>query len=86
LGYEVIWQEKVLQDLEAIDKKDAYRIVERVKTSLVQNPTGLGTPLKGIFKGLFRYRYGMYRVLYAVDIAEQKVIVLHVKHRKKAYR
>jgi mRNA interferase RelE/StbE len=84
LGYEVIWHEKVLRDLEVIDKKDAARIVEKVKTYLVQNPAGLGTPLKGIFKGLFRYRYGRYRVIYAVDIAEKKIIVLHVKHRKEA--
>ena len=86
MGYEVIWQEKVLEDLEVIDKKDAARIVERVKTYLVQNPAGLGTPLKGIFKGLFRYRYGVYRVIYALDMAEKKVIILHVKHRKEAYR
>lgn len=67
-------------------KKEAARIIERVKTYLVQNPVGLGTPLKGIFKGLFRYRSGMYRVIYAVDMAEKKIIVLHVKHRKEAYR
>lgn len=83
---EVIWQAKVLQDLEVIDKKDAAKIIERVKNYLVQNPVGLGTPLKGIFKGLFRYRYGMYRVIYAIDMAEKKIIVLHVKHRKDAYR
>jgi mRNA interferase RelE/StbE len=86
LAYEVIWQEKVLKDLELIDKKDAGRIVERVKTYLVQNPVGLGTPLKGIFKGLFRYRLGNYRVIYATDMAEKKIIVLHVKPRKEAYR
>ena len=86
MGYEVIWHENVLHDLEAIDKKDAARIIERVKTYLVQNPAGLGAPLKGIFKGLFRYRYGMYRVIYAVDMAEKKIIVLHAKHRKDAYR
>jgi len=86
LAYEVIWQAKVLEDLEAIGRSDAARIVERVKTYLVQNPAGLGTPLKGIFKGLFRYRYGMYRIIYAIDMAEKKMIVLHVKHRKEAYR
>jgi mRNA interferase RelE/StbE len=86
LGYEVIWHEKLLRDLGVIDKKDAARIVEKVKTYLVQNPAGLGTPLKGIFKGLFRYRYGMSRVIYAVDMAEKKIIVLHVKHGKEAYR
>jgi len=72
----------VLHDLEMINKGDAARIVDRVKSYLVQNPAGLGTPLKGIFKGLFRYRYGNYRVIYAMDMAEKKIIVLHVKHRK----
>lgn len=82
MAYEVIWQDKVLHDLEMINKGDAARIVDRVKSYLVQNPAGLGTPLKGIFKGLFRYRYGNYRVIYAMDMAEKKIIVLHVKHRK----
>ncbi|OGD29139.1 MAG: hypothetical protein A2Y56_07120 [Candidatus Aminicenantes bacterium RBG_13_63_10] len=86
MGYEIIWQEKVLKDLEGIDRKDAAGIMERVKTHLVQNPAGLGRPLKGIFKGLFRYRYGDYRVIYAIDMADKKIIVLHVKHRKEAYR
>lgn len=86
MAYEAIWQERVLHDFEMIDKKDAARIVERVKSYLVQNPAGLGTPLEGIFKGLFRYRYGKYRIIYAMDLTENKIIVLHVKHRKEAYR
>ena len=86
MGYEIIWQEKVFKDLEEIDRQDAAGIIERVKTHLVQNPAGLGRPLKGIFKGLFRYRYGDYRIVCAIDMAEKKIIVLHVKHRKEAYR
>ena len=64
----------------------AARIVDRVKTHLVQNPVSLGAPLKGALHGLFRDRFGRYRVIYAVDLAEKKLIVLHVKHRKEAYR
>jgi mRNA interferase RelE/StbE len=60
--------------------------VGRVKTCLVRNPAGPGTPLKGMFKGLFRYRYGNYRVIYAIDLPEKRIIVLHMKHRKNAYR
>ena len=85
MGYEIIWQEKVLKDLEMIDRRDAARVVERVKVHLVRNPAGLGTPLNGVFKGLFRYRMGNYRVIYAIDMAEKKIIILHVKHRKEAY-
>jgi len=84
LGYEIIWQDKVLKDLKAIDKEDAARILERVKTVLVRSPSGLGVPLKGIFKGLFRYRCGDYRVIYAMDLAEKKIIALHgVRERVK---
>ena len=86
MGYEVIWHEKVLRDLEAINRRDAGRIVERVKTYLAQNPASLGAPLKGPLRGLFRYRFGTYRVLYVVDVAEKKLIILHVKHRKDVYR
>ena len=86
MGYRVIWHEKVLRDLETIDRKDAARIMDRVKTYLVQSPVNLDVPLKGTLQGLFRYRFGAYRVIYAVDIADKKLIVLHVKHRKEAYR
>jgi mRNA interferase RelE/StbE len=86
LGYEIIWQEKVLKDLEMIDRRDAARVVERVKVHLVRNPASLGKPLKGVFKGLFRYRVGNFRVIYAIDMTEKKIIILHVKHRKEAYR
>lgn len=86
MGYEIIWQEKVLKDLEMIDRRDAARVVERVKVHLVRNPASLGKPLKGVFKGLFRYRVGNFRVIYAIDMTEKKIIILHVKHRKEAYR
>jgi mRNA interferase RelE/StbE len=83
----VIWHEKVIKDLEFLGKQDAAKIVERVKNYLVQNPEGLGKSLKGIFKGLFSYRcFGAYRVIYAVDKEENKIIVLHIKHRKEVYR
>lgn len=86
MAYKGIWHERVLRELKTLDKKDAPKIVKKVKNYLVQNPVGPGTPLKGIFKGLFRYRYGAYRVIYAVDMTEETIIVLHVRHRREAYR
>jgi mRNA interferase RelE/StbE len=86
LTYDVVWHEKVKADLKSLAKEDASRIVARVKDHLVRDPAGLGKPLKGVFKGLFRYRVGAHRVIYAVDHAERRVIVLHIKHRKDAYR
>lgn len=85
MTYEVIWHEKVLKDLKALPSRDAARLVAKVKTRLVEDPTGLGKPLAGVFKGLFRYRVGGNRVIYAVEHEHRRIRVLHVKPRATAY-
>ena len=86
MAYDLVWHEKVKSDLASLTKEEASRVIASVKDRLVRDPAVLGKPLKGILKGLFRYRVGPYRVIYAIDYAERRVIVLHVKHRKEAYR
>jgi len=86
LAYDLIWHEKIKSDLASLTKDDASRIITRVKTLLVQDPGVLGKPLKGVFKGFFRYRVGNFRVIFAIDHAEHRVIVFHIRHRKDAYR
>jgi mRNA interferase RelE/StbE len=86
LAYDVIWHERVKEDLAALRKEDATRIIARIKEHLVQDPLGLSKPLKGIFKGLHRHRVGDYRIVFAVDHEKRRLLILHVKHRKDAYR
>lgn len=85
MGYKVLWHEKAVEDLRGIDKEFSSRIVERVKNYLSREPLSLGKPLKGMFKGLYRYRFGSYRIIYAVDMAQKTLSVLRVGHRKKIY-
>ena len=86
MTYEVAWHAKVKNDLASLGKDDASRVIRAVRERLARDPLGLGKPLKGVFKGLYRYRIGVYRIIYAVDHAERRLIVLHVRHRKNAYR
>lgn len=86
MAYDLIWNEGVLKDLKALDRKTVRSLVDPIKTRLASNPLALGKPLKGIFKGLYRYRLGDYRVIYALDRADKKVIILHIRHRSEAYR
>jgi mRNA interferase RelE/StbE len=86
LAYDVIWHEKVKADLGALTKQDASPILAKIKEHLLPDPGAAGKPLKGVFKGLYKYRVGAYRIIFALDHAEHCVIVLHVKHRKDAYR
>lgn len=86
LAYSVLWHEQSLDDLKALDRKAAGKIVDRVKNHLSQSPDSLGKPLKGVLKGLFRYRYGDYRILFTIDRAKSEILILHVGHRKNIYR
>jgi len=86
LAYNVIWHEQALDDLKALDRKAAGKIIERVKNRLSQAPEKLGKPLKGVLKGLNRYRLGDYRIVYTIDKAENQISVLYVGRRKDIYR
>ncbi len=85
MAYSVKWQEKAIEDLKNLDKQTAKGIFERVKTYLSQDPISLGKPLKGMFRGLFRYRYGDYRIIYALDRKEKNILILRIGHRKNIY-
>jgi mRNA interferase RelE/StbE len=56
-----------------------------VREYLPQDPASLGKPLRGEFKGLWRYRYGRYRILYAIDRKENTILILRVGKRKDIY-
>ena len=84
--YKAIWHEDALKDLQKLDRLDTKKIVEKVKTHLLHDPTKLGVPLKGALKGFYRYRIGNYRVIYAIDFQEKEILVLFINHRKDIYK
>jgi malonyl-CoA O-methyltransferase len=86
LTYSLAWHEKALKDLKRIDRQQAGRIVERMAAGVAADPRGAGKPLKGKFGGLFRFRWGDYRIIYRIDKEEKRIEVLLVDHRKQVYR
>lgn len=86
MSYKVSWHDDALEDLRGLDKSRAREIVGKVDDYLAEDPLTLGKPLKGIFRGLFRYRCGDYRVIYSIDRREELLTVLTVGHRKNVYR
>ena len=56
-----------------------------MKDYLSKDPLSLGKPLKGIFKGLYRYRYGSYRIIYAIDRGSVVILILRIADRKDVY-
>jgi len=85
LSYKVRWHEDALEDLKSLDKKTQKKILQRVKEYLPQNPVSLGKPLRGIFKGFFRYRIGNVRIIYTLDHENETVSILKIGDRKNVY-
>jgi mRNA interferase RelE/StbE len=79
--YEIEFKPRALKDLKAINRRDAHRIVEKIKA--------MRDDLAGDVKHLtnstpeYRLRVGDYRALFEVE--GDKVVIYRVRHRKDAY-
>jgi mRNA interferase RelE/StbE len=85
LIYSIQWHEVAINDLKNLDRQTQKKIIARVKDYLSKDPLSLGKPLKGIFKGLYRYRYGPYRIIYAIDRGSVVILILRIADRKDVY-
>tara|TARA_B110000503_G_scaffold97360_1_gene146183 strand:+ start:3228 stop:3482 length:255 start_codon:yes stop_codon:yes gene_type:complete len=83
--YKTKWDDKADDDLTNISPEVALKIYKKVETHLSQSPKELGRPLTGNHKGLYRYRYGDYRILYEIDTENNLIIINRVGHRSSIY-
>lgn len=81
--YEVIFDEKVLEFLEKLEKKERKRIFGRI-ASTKMNPFHYFERLTG--RNEFKLRVGDYRVIADIDETTKKISVLAMGHRKKIYK
>ena len=79
----VQYKASVARDMKRIDKTQARSLVEKLEKTLNEN-RDVGEPLKGEFRGLFKYRIGDYRIIYSKTT--DGVLVLRIAHRKEVYR
>jgi len=84
--YKVIWEKRAQKDLKKIDFILVKKIVEKVETYLAQDPVNIGEPLRHDYKGLFRFRFEDYRVIYQIEHQQILIIVIEVGHRREIYR
>lgn len=83
--YKLVWDKEAIDDLKSIDRKKAIDLARKVEKQLTKNPNELGKKLAGRFKGLYRYRYGDYRVIYQIFKKEITIVIVRVGHRKNIY-
>ncbi len=83
MAYKITYKASVERDLKKIPKREVERVLDKIERDLGENPDK-GEPLKGNFQGLWRYRIGVYRVIYTKTV--NGVLVLRIGHRKDVYR
>lgn len=79
----ISYKSSVEHDLKKLDKPVAGRLLTQLERTLSADPNA-GEPLRGEFRGLFKYRIGNYRVIYAK--ISGGVLVVRVRHRRESYR
>jgi len=82
LACEIKYKASVEKDLKKLPQKEIEKILERIESDLAENP-GKDKQLSGKYRGLYSYRVGNYRVIYA--LLAEVILVLRITHRKDVY-
>jgi len=64
----------------------ASAVVEFLLGPLVESPRIVGKPLQRELEGYWSARRGAYRVIYRLDDAALRVVVVRIEHRADVYR
>ena len=84
--YSVSIKRSALKELEAVAQKtDRQRLTARIQ-NLAGAPRPAGCEKLAGYDDRYRVRQGDYRVVYAVDDAEQIVTIFKIGHRREVYR
>ena len=84
--YKVSWSKRARESLKKIDAVIAQKIVDKVENYLVKDPVNLGEPLLYACKGLYRYRFSSYRIIYQIKQTELLIVILEAGHRREIYK
>jgi len=81
--YRVIFTQRALKDLKAIDKPVQIRISEKLK-EYTEEPFKHARKLINPKIGTYRFKIGDYRVIF--DIDGENIVVLRIGHRRSIYQ
>lgn len=83
-SYEIVFKRSVAKDLRDIPRTHVNKILARIQ-ALAANPRPPGCE-KLSEREWYRIRQGAYRILYEILDELLVVVVVHVGHRRDAYR
>ncbi|MGW8249898.1 MAG: type II toxin-antitoxin system RelE family toxin [Anaerolineales bacterium] len=84
-NYRIAFARSARKELEVLSSSLAGRIFHKIE-DLAKNPRPAGCRKLLGESALWRIRVGNYRVIYSIDDDQQIVDIIHVRHRRDAYR
>ncbi|WP_435605898.1 type II toxin-antitoxin system RelE family toxin [Pseudomonas knackmussii] len=83
MAWEVIYHPEVVSDLDQLGSVEARRILRAIQERIVDGePDKIGKPLRTSLAGCRRIRVGNTRIVYRVDGAEIRVLIIAVGARR----
>ena len=82
--YRVELRARAEKDITALPPSVARRVL-RVITGLRENPRPAGVRKLEV-EGAYRVRLGDYRIIFEIDDAGRRVLIVRVRHRRDVYR
>jgi mRNA interferase RelE/StbE len=83
--YSVEWDTRAVKELQALEKKERKKILERI-AKLGTTPRPHGCKKLHDKESVYRIRVGDYRVIYQIRDAQLLVLVVKVGSRRDVYR
>lgn len=83
-SYSVELTRNAAKELEDLPAKDRVRVLARLQ-SLAADPRPVGS-VKLSTRELYRLRQGDYRIIYIIDDAVVRIVVIRIAHRRDVYR
>ncbi len=83
-SYSLEVRKSAVKEIAALPKKECRAVTKRMQ-ALTDEPRPRGAEkLSGDDK--YRFRHGDYRVVYEIDDAKKRVVIVRVAHRREVYR
>lgn len=85
--YKIEYLDSVIdEDITVLPKNAKRQIRKAIEERLTVDPVGFGKPLRYSLKGHRRLRVGDYRVVYRIEVENNSVLIIAIKHRKDIYK
>ena len=86
MAFTVQFTESAQKDCKKLPGKKLDKIQSTIEEELARSPHASGYKLEGELKGYYSMHVDEYRIMYQIRVAERKVIIYRIRHRKDVYR